>query len=139
MRRYFSIARGFGEESTAPSNYPYRKDLCKNAKSKFAGLAELSKGNKIMWQTNDLNQRTSLSCVMKLHFWVSCKYQKWVLFFWVEKTNSSFCVDNFHGVTTNSSHSSVVCWFLQKKSFSDNFRFSYIDFQNTSNFRSSFI
>ena len=40
-----SIAKSFEEESTVPSNYPHRKDLWKNAKSKFAGLAELSIGN----------------------------------------------------------------------------------------------
>ena len=56
VRRYFFIAKGFEEKLTLPSNYPYRKDLWKNVKFKFARLAEFSTGNKYDKQMTSTKQ-----------------------------------------------------------------------------------
>ena len=56
VRRYFFIAKGFEEKSTVASNHPYRQDLWKNVKLKFAPLAELSTGNKYDKQMTSTKQ-----------------------------------------------------------------------------------
>ena len=72
LRSYFFITKCVRDKSITPLDSPHHTDLRKNAKSKFPGLAELSTGLRATsMKTNDLNQTSSLSFVMKLRAQIS--------------------------------------------------------------------
>ena len=85
MRRYFFINKRLGNKSRVPLDSPHRKDLRKNLKSEFHGLAELSTGNTYDKQMTSIKQALSPSQWNFMH-----KIHSWVPIFGVQKTKSSF-------------------------------------------------
>ena len=60
MRRYFFINKRLGNKWRVPLDSPHRKDLRKNLKSEFHGLAELSTGNTYDKQMSKTQQISNL-------------------------------------------------------------------------------